>query len=75
MPQRTCKGREPMAPWKSDHLYIGDNGEVLCGSCMGIESTYQPCAYSDLGLMDAAGMVEMAGVIVLCETRRYARAL
>jgi hypothetical protein len=48
---RPCDVREALAPWKRDHLYLGDSGEVLCGGCMGIESTYTPWAWSDLGAM------------------------
>jgi hypothetical protein len=47
---RPCD-RKANAPWKPDHLYVGDNGEVLCGSCMGVESTYRPWCWSDLGEM------------------------
>ncbi len=36
-------------PWKASNLFIHDNGEVLCGDHMGVESTYQPQAWSDLG--------------------------
>ena len=48
-----CDGREAMKPWKAAHLYIGDSGQVLCGRCMGVESTYMPHAWSDLGGMGA----------------------
>jgi len=47
-----CMHREALPPWESDHLYLGDRGEVLCGRCMGIESTYTPWAFSDLGPVD-----------------------
>ena len=46
-----CDVRKPLAPWKKDHLYIDDRGEILCGACMGVESTYTPWAWSDLGPM------------------------
>ena len=52
-PTHPCDGREPFAPWRSDHLYVDDRGQVLCGRCMGIESTYMPHAWSDLGTMGA----------------------
>lgn len=48
-----CLHREAFPPWENDHLYIGDSGHVRCGRCMGIESTYTPWAFSDLGRMDA----------------------
>jgi len=48
-----CDRREALKPWKPDHLYIGDSGQVLCGRCMGVESTWMPWAWSDLGRMDA----------------------
>src|SRR5216684_267800 len=46
-----CDRLEPMKPWVADHLYIGDSGQVLCGRCMGTESTYTPWAWSDIGRM------------------------
>jgi hypothetical protein len=46
-----CEIREPLHPWKATHLYIGDNGQVLCGRCMGVESTFRPWCWSDLGPM------------------------
>jgi hypothetical protein len=46
-PSHPCDLRKPNAPWKDNHLYIGDTGEVLCGCSMGIESTYTPWAWSD----------------------------
>ena len=49
--------RVAFAPWKPGHLYIDDSGQVLCGRCMGVESTYHPWAWSDLGAMDADGRV------------------
>ena len=54
-----CERREPLGSWKSDHLYIGDGGEVLCGRCLGIESTYTPWAFSDLGRMDVDREVKL----------------
>src|SRR5262249_53662781 len=47
-----CEHREAFAPWKPDHLYVDDSGQILCGRCMGAESTYRPWAWSDLGPMD-----------------------
>ena len=86
-PNHPCEGRKPLAPWRGDHLYIGDDGQVLCGRCMGVESTYRPWCWSDLGAMGADRTVvtppmfiEVAkGRLVLqgatghrCETDRYA---
>ena len=48
-----CEHREAFAPWKPDHLYIHDSGQILCGRCMGAESTWTPWAWSDLGPMDS----------------------
>ena len=50
-PTHPCEGREAFKPWQNDHLYIDDDGRVLCGRCMGTESTYKPWAFSDLGAM------------------------
>ena len=55
-----CQRRDAFAPWKPDHLYIGDDGQVLCGGCMGTESTYTPWAFSDLGRMDGDRKVVIA---------------
>jgi len=52
-PAHPCERGKAMKPWKADHLYIGDSGQVLCGRCMGTESTYMPHAWSDLGAMNA----------------------
>lgn len=52
VPLHPCERREAFVPWKPDHLYIDDSGQVLCGACMGVESTYTPWAWSDLGRMD-----------------------
>ena len=68
-----CTQRTPLAPWKADRLYVGDSGQVLCGGCMGIESTYVPWAWSDLGPMDAKRAVRVDGLTLRCETDRYAR--
>ena len=79
-----CEGRVAHAPWKRDHLYLGDSGQVLCGACMGIESTYTPWQWSDLGVMgpDRSVTVEFEEVArggiarrrwtVRCETDQYA---
>ncbi len=71
-PDHPCTRRQPLAPWKADHLYVGDSGEVLCGCCMGVESTYMPWAWSDLGPMDAERTVRVDSLVLLCETDRYA---
>ena len=39
---------------------------------MGIESTYMPHAWSDLGPMRPDRTVDWDGLIVRCETDRYA---
>ena len=82
-----CDVRDALEPWKADHLYIGDDGEVLCGRCMGVESTYRPWCWSDLGRMDAdrsvtrppeyidvaPGRSELVpSTAYRCETDRYA---
>ena len=67
-----CELRKPMKPWKANHLYVGDSGETLCGRCMGIESTYTPWAWSDLGPMRPDRTVDWDGMIIRCETDRYA---
>lgn len=74
-----CDRRKPFAPWKADHLYIDDDGRILCGACQGIESTYKPWAFSDLGRMGPdrsvtrpAERVEMGpGRLVEVESRTY----
>jgi len=83
-----CEGHEPLAPWRADHLYINDLGVVLCGRCMGVESTYMPHAWSDLGKMDSdrkiaftreqigqsiAGLPGAEGLGMFCETDRNHR--
>ena len=83
-----CDRREAFGPWKPNHLYIGDSGEVLCGRCMGTESTYTPWAWSDLGVMRpdrtvvlppmfievAKGRLVLQGASAQrCETDRYAK--
>ena len=55
-----CMHREALPPWENGHLYLGDEGRVLCGRCMGIESTYTPWAFSDLGRMDGDRKVVIA---------------
>jgi hypothetical protein len=87
-PEHPCERGKALAPWKANHLYIGDNGEIRCGRCMGIESTYMPHAWSDLGAMGADRTVVLppmwielgAGHKVLqgatayrCETDRYSQ--
>jgi len=67
-----CDLRKANAPWKANHLYIGDRGEVLCGTCMGIESTYTPWAWSDLGPMTPDRTVTWDGMVFRCETDQYA---
>ncbi len=71
-----CDHRKAFAPWKSDHLYVGDSGEILCGRCMGIESTYAPWAWSDLGKMNPDRsvilMFEGRPTTYRCETDRFA---
>ena len=74
-----CLHREALPPWESDHLYIGDEGRVLCGRCMGIESTYTPWAFSDLGPIEADRAVLVPGhltggnpITLHCETDEYA---
>ena len=82
-----CDVRKPLHPWKGNHLYIGDDGEILCGRCMGVESTYKPWAYSDLGPMGPdrsidlgpqltelgpEGYLAQGSFIARCETDRYA---
>ena len=86
-PAHPCEGRAAMEPWRADHLYIGDSGEVLCGRCMGIESTYMPHAWSDLGAIGADRTVVLPPMWIelgknhkvlqgatayRCETDRYA---
>ena len=68
-----CEGREALAPWRADHLYVDDSGEVLCGRCMGVESTYKPWCWSDLGMMGPDCSVTIHGTLCRCETDRYAR--
>jgi hypothetical protein len=70
-----CDRREALAPWKPDHLYIGDDGVVLCGRCMGVESTYTPWAWSDLGPMGPDRTLRYPGhpMDLRCETNRYVR--
>ena len=85
--QNPCEGREPLQPWKANHLYVGDDGEILCGRCMGIESTYRTWCWSDLGPMGTdrsidmgpmltergpEGFVARGAIIVRCETDRFA---
>ena len=80
-------GREPLQPWKANHLYVGDDGQILCGRCMGIESTYRPWCWSDLGPMRADRSIDLGPMlsergpgnfvvqgtmIVRCETDTYA---
>ena len=87
-PAHPCEGRKAMKPWKANHLYIGDDGRVLCGNCMGVESTYMPHAWSDLGAMGSDRTVVLPpmwielgpGQKVLqgatayrCETDRYSK--
>ncbi len=82
-----CDRRKALAPWKPDHVYIGDTGEILCGRCMGIESTYTPWAWSDLGKMGPdrsvtrppepiemgrGNLVHVESMAYRCETDRYA---
>ena len=67
-----CDMRKASAPWRSNHLYVGDSGEVLCGNCMGIESTYTPWAWSDLGPMTPDRTVTWDGMVFRCETDQYA---
>ncbi len=82
-----CDRREPLAPWKADHLYVGDEGMVLCGRCMGVESTYRPWCWSDLGPMRSDRSISLGPIeverapgtfitkgtmVVRCETDQYA---
>jgi hypothetical protein len=53
-----CERVKALDPWRPDHLYINDSGFVLCGRCMGVESTYSPWAWSDLGKIDADRKIE-----------------
>ena len=66
-----CERREAFSPWKPDHLYVGDSGEILCGRCMGVESTFTPWAWSDLGPMGPDRTVSVAGTVLRCETDQY----
>ena len=59
-----CEGREPFEPWKANHLYIDDDGRVLCGRCMGVESTYRPWCWSDLGPMNPDRAITMGPMLV-----------
>jgi hypothetical protein len=59
-----CEGREPLKPWKANHLYIGDDGRVLCGRCMGVESTFRPWCWSDLGPKGADGSITLGPMLV-----------
>lgn len=67
-----CDRRDALAPWRSDHLYVGDSGEILCGRCMGVESTFTPWAWSDLGPMGLDRTVRWEDQVLRCETDRYA---
>ena len=66
-----CDGREALAPWQPDHLYVNDDGQILCGRCQGVESTYKPWAWSDLGPMNTDRSVTIDGTKHRCETDRY----
>ena len=66
-----CDRRDALAPWKPDHLYVGDSGEILCGRCMGVESTFTPWAWSDLGPMGPDRSIRWEGTDLRCETDRY----
>ena len=53
--------------WNLTHLYINDDGVCYCGRHMGVESTYMPHAWSDLG--ETASVVN-EGVVIRCEDPR-----
>ena len=69
-----CDRSEAFKPWMPDHLYIGDSGEVLCGCCMGIESTFTPWAWSDLGPVGPDRSLRYGDdpTVLRCESDRYA---
>ena len=75
-----CEGREPLHPWRANHLYIGDDGRVLCGRCMGVESTYRlgamsPARSITVGPLVAergSQLVSMGPMTMRCETDAYA---
>ena len=58
--------------WSPTHLYIDDHGECLCGAHMGVESTYMPHAWSDLG---QTTFVVYEGVTLRCEAPGCSRRL
>ena len=66
-----CDERDALAPWKPDHLYVGDDGRVLCGRCMGVESTFTPWAWSDLGPIGPDRSLRGEATGLRCETDRY----
>ena len=53
--------------WNPTHLYIDDNGVAYCGRHMGVESTYVPHAWSDLG---ETNCFMHDGVVIQCEDPR-----
>ena len=53
--------------WNPTHLYIDDGGFCYCGGHMGVESTYMPHAWSDLGETE---FVIHDGVVIRCEDPR-----
>ena len=56
-----------LGTWTPDHLYIDDHGVCYCGRHMGVESTYMPHAWSDLGETPS---VVHEGVTIRCEDPR-----
>jgi hypothetical protein len=87
-PAHPCDRGKAFEPWKADHLYIDDDGRIACGRCMGVESTYKPWAYSDLGQMASdrtvtlppmwielgTGQKVLQGAMAYrCETDQYAK--
>lgn len=56
--------------WNPRHLYINDGGVCYCGGHMGVESTYVPHAWSDLGETE---FVTHDGVVIRCEDPRCSR--
>lgn len=58
------------SPFKPDHLYIDDDGRVSCGKHIGVEATFKPWAFSDLGAVVA---VVHKGARLACEDTRCRR--
>ena len=67
---RLIRNRESgFGVWNPAHLYINDSGICYCGRHMGVESTYMPHAWSDLG---ETAFVVHGAVLIRCEDPRCA---